>query len=256
MRFVKYILVFTIVFASCKSNKITLNENAVAKKMSTKRVVKKHVATNFEKQTIDAKFNVGYNDGKTNQSISVQLKIQKDEVIWLKGTKIISLFKAKITPEKVSFYTGIGRKYFEGDFSMLEKILGAEVNFNQLQNMFLGQAMLDLKIVKPTLEIIDNAYLLAPEVQASLFNAFFTVNPGHFKLEKQAIISNKKSQSLEIKYPSYKLVDGVIFPREIKIEAKENQKLTTINFLLKSLEFNTELNTSFKIPSSYKPIIL
>lgn len=256
MRFVKYIVFFVVVFASCKANKIALDANAVATKMSAKRVVKKHVATNFDKQTIDAKYNVAYNDGKKNQSIAVQLKIQKDEVIWLKGTKIINLFKAKITPEKVSFYTGIGNKYFEGDFSMLEKILGAEVNFNQLQNMFLGQAMLDLKTVKPTVEITDNAYVLTPEVQASLFNAFFTINPRHFKLEKQAIISNKKSQSLEIKYPGYKLVDGVIFPKEIKIEAKESQKLTTINFMLKSVEFNTQLNTSFKIPSSYKPIIL
>lgn len=256
MRFIKYILIFMLIFTSCKSKKIAIDANAKATRMSAKKVVKKHIATNFDKQTLDAKFKVAYNDGKINQSISVQLKIKKDEVIWLKGTKFINIFKAKITPQKVSFYSPLEKKYFEGDFALLEKILGAEVNFNQLQNLFLGQAMLDLKAVKPTVEILDDSYILAPEVQANLFNAFFTVNPKHFKLAKQAIISNKKNKSLEINYPSYKLIDGVIFPKEINMKAKQTNKLTIVGFQLRSVIFNTELNTSFRIPSGYKRIML
>ena len=113
--------------------------------MSAKKVARKHVSANFKKKTIAAKFKVNFNDGITKQSISVYLRIKKDEVIWLKGTKFINVFKAKITPEKVRFYSPVEKKYFEGDFSMLEKLLGTKINFQQLQNLFLGQAILDVK---------------------------------------------------------------------------------------------------------------
>ncbi|MDX6745231.1 DUF4292 domain-containing protein [Polaribacter sp. PL03] len=256
MRYLKYILVLTIVFTSCKTKKYAIDSNVIAKEMSAKKVVRKHVAANFNKETIDAKFKANFNDGKTKQSISVYLKIKKDEVIWLKGTKFISVFKAKITPEKVSFYSPLERKYFEGDFSMLEKLLGTEINFKQLQNLFLGQAILDIKKEKQNVAIVDNSYVLSPQLQANLFDAFFAVNPGHFKLDNQSILNSLKGQRLDIKYPSYKLVKDEVYPQEINIIAKQKGKVTSIDFILKSVEFNTDINTSFTIPKGYKRINL
>ena len=55
---------------------------------------------------------MNFNDGITKQSISVYLRIKKDEVIWLKGTKFINVFKAKITPDKVRFYSPDREKIF------------------------------------------------------------------------------------------------------------------------------------------------
>tara|TARA_R110002049_G_scaffold2846_9_gene23168 strand:+ start:3244 stop:4014 length:771 start_codon:yes stop_codon:yes gene_type:complete len=256
MRYLKYLLVLTLVFTSCKTKKYVIDSNIIAKEMSAKKVVRKHIAADFNKETIDAKLKANFNDGKTKQSISVYLKIKKDEVIWLKGTKFISVFKAKITPGKVSFYSPLEKKYFEGDFSMLTKLLGAEVNFQQLQNLFLGQAMLDIKGDKQEVEIVNNSYVLTPISKDGVMYKYTAVNPSHFKLDFQSIITALTNQNLEIKYPSYKLVDDAIFPQEINITAKTPKKVTTIDFTLKSVEFNTEINTSFSIPKGYKRINL
>lgn len=256
MRYLKYLLVLLVVFTSCKTKKYAIDSNVIAKEMSAKKVVRKHISANFNKETVDAKFKVDFNDGDIKQSVSVYLKIKKDEVIWLKGTKFISLFKAKITPEKVRFYSPLKRRYFEGDFSMLEKLLGTAINFQQLQNLFLGQAILDVKKAKQNIEIVNNSYVLSPKVQADLFDAFFEVNPSHFKLDKQSLVNPLKEQRLDIRYPSYKLVENEIFPQKIHIKAKQGKKLTTIGFTLKSVKFNTEINTSFKIPKGYKRINL
>ena len=96
MKFIKYILLFTIVLTSCKTKKNMIDANAVAKEMSAKKVAKKHIAANFDRKTVDAKLKVNFNNGKTKQSLSVNMKMIKDEVIWLKGTKFITVFKAKI----------------------------------------------------------------------------------------------------------------------------------------------------------------
>ena len=252
MRYLKYLFVFILAFTACKTKKYGLDNSVIAKKMSAKKVARKHVSANFKKKTIAAKFKVNFNDGITKQSISVYLRIKKDEVIWLKGTKFINVFKAKITPDKVRFYSPVEKKYFEGDFSMLEKLLGTKINFQQLQNLFLGQAILDVKNKKQNIVLEKNAYVLSPKIQATLFDAFFTIHPGHFKLNQQSIVNTLKNQRLDIKYTSYKLVDDEIIPQQINIIVKQENKLTIIDFILRSIELNTKINTSFTIPNGYK----
>ncbi|MGJ8743423.1 DUF4292 domain-containing protein [Polaribacter sp.] len=257
MKSIKYLLVFALVFTACKTSKNIIDANVVAKEMAAKKVAKKHIAANFDKKTIDAKFKVNFNNGKTNQSISVNLKIIKDEVIWLKGTKLISVFKAKITPTSVQYYSPYAKNYFEGDFSMLTKLLGVEINFNQLQNLFLGQSLQNVKEEKQEVVIVNNSYLLSPETQANLFDIFFAINPSHFKLDSQSIVNSIKNKRLDVFYPSYTIVDKVLFPSEININAKQLNSNNQIDFYLKSVEFNTNLDTSFSIPNkAYKRINL
>lgn len=256
MRFLKYFVVFTIVFTSCNTKKNVIDANAIATEMSAKKVARKHFAANFDKKTVDAKLKANFNNGKLKQSISVSLKMVKDEVIWLKGTKFITVFKAKITPTSVSYYSPYAKNYFEGDFTMLKELLGTDINFNQLQNLFLGQSLQNVKAEKQTVFIADNSYVLSPEIQASLFDVFYSVNPSHFKLDKQSIVNLVKQQRLDIAYPSYTVVDDVVFPSEIKIKAKQPDKFTDIDFILKSIEFNKEIDASFSIPKGYKQIKL
>lgn len=254
MKFLKYILLFTIVLTSCKANKNMSDANAIAKETSSKKVAKKHFAANFDKKTVDAKLKVNFNNGKTNQSLTVNLLMEKDKVIYLKGTKFITVFKAKITPTSVSYYSPFAKHYFEGDFSMIEKLLGVEINFDQLQNLFLGQSLLNVKEEKQELQIVNNAYVLSPEKQAELFSIFYTINPTHFKLDEQSIINVDKNLRLDIKYPSYGLIDKINFPSEINVKAKSEKSLTEIDLVYKSVEFNTNIKMSFDIPSGYKQL--
>ena len=255
MRLFTYIIVFLLVFASCKSNKSAATHTAL-KEMSAKKVAKKHVAHNFEEKTIDAKLKVDYEDNSEGLGFSVRMKIKKDEVIWLKGTKIITIFKAKITPDKVSFYSPYKKNYFEGDFSMLKKLLGTDITFQQLQNLLLGQAIFDVKANRQNIEISQNSYQLSPKEQSNLFDAFFYVNPNHYKLDKQSLINPVKNQRLDISYPAYLNKKNIVFPNKINILAKENAKFTNIDLTVRSIDFNTNLDLDFSIPKGYKEIQL
>jgi hypothetical protein len=229
-----------------------IDANAIAKEISAKKVAKKHIAANFDKKTIDAKLKVNFNNGKVNQSLTVNLLIEKDKVIWLKGTKFITVFKAKITPTSVSYYSPFAKNYFEGDFSMIKKLLGVEINFEQLQNLFLGQSLLNLKEEDQEVQIVNNRYILSPEKQAELFDIFFTINPSHFKLDSQSIVNAQKDVRLDIKYPSYNLIQKVVFPSEININAKTSDSFTDIDIVYKTVEFNTNLKMTYDIPNGYK----
>jgi len=256
MKFVKYFVVFVIVFASCKAKQNLMITPIVIKKMSARKVARKHMASNFDKTSIEAKLKASFNNGKLKQRISVSLKMKKDEVIWLKGTKFITLFKAKITPTSVRYYSSYAKNYFEGDFTMLKKLLGTEINFEQLQNLLLGQSLMNVKEQKQQVFIEDKSYVLSPESQGSLFDIFFSVNPSHFKLDKQSIVTSTKNERLDILYPSYGLFEGQIFPKVIEIKALQPGSFTNINFILKAVKFDTDLDLSFSIPKGYNKIKL
>jgi hypothetical protein len=254
MRFLILSVVFTILVSSCKSSKNMMVANEMAFETSAKKVAKKHYDANFDKKIIDAKLKVNFDNGKTNQSLNVNLQIEKDKVIYIKGTKFITVFKAKITPNSVSYYSPYAKNYFEGDFSLLEKLLGVEINFDQLQNLFLGQSLLNVKSEKQQLEIVTNKYVLYPEKQSSLFNIFFTINPSHFKLDEQSIVNASKKLRLDIQYSGYNFIQKTIFPENIMIVAKSENTTTNIDLIYKSVVFDIPLNNSFEIPNGYKRI--
>lgn len=255
MKFFKYIILLLVIFTSCKSSKHVTNKESALKAISAKKLIKKHVANNFDKNTIDAKLKVNFKNEKQNLDFSVKMRIKKDEVIWLKGTKFITVFKVKITPNKVSFYSPYYKNYIEGDFSMLTSILGLEVNFQQLQNMLFGQAMFDTS-QKHTLQPSKEAYELSPKNQPNLFNVFYSLNSSHFKLDKQSLVNEAKQQRLDIEYPAYKTTNKVLFPERIVINGTTKNKQSNIDMLIRTIIFNSEISIPYKIPEGYKEIKL
>ena len=256
MKYCRLFLVGLILFSSCKSSKTAFGSVAIAKKMPAKKVSNKHLATLLDKRTIEAKLKVIYKDNKKKQKLTIKLRIEKDKVIWGNATVMgFLVIRAKITPENVNFYEKINKTYFKGDFKALQIILGTEVNFSQLQNLLLGQTIYDLKEQKYTSQISDNAHLLSPIEQKTLFDIFFWINPSHFKLDRQEVFNKKKNQRFQVFYKSYMVVDGETFPKKIEIRSNKGEKFTNISIEYRSVIFNKKLKIPFRVPRGYKRIV-
>ena len=74
------ICVLLLFFTSCCTNKRVIDANAIAEKMSARKVARKHVAANFDTKTLAAKVKVKFDNGKTKESVSVTMRIVKDEI--------------------------------------------------------------------------------------------------------------------------------------------------------------------------------
>lgn len=258
MRFSKYLVLAFLVLASCKSKKNLIEVGAI-KKMSAKKVIKKHLANEYDAKTLDAKLKVQYSDTKkgkrTRYTFSVRLRMQKDSVIWMKGTyKIFSAFRAKITPTKFSYYSPVEKRYFEGDYSLLEKMLGTKVTFTQLQNLFLGQSIHNLKDQKYVSQVEDKSHKLTPKKQQELYNIFFLFHPDNFKLKKQMLEVTDKDLKLRIDYGNYVSLENQLVPRKITLNSYKGEDYTFIDITFRSLTLNKDLSMPYRIPTGYKPI--
>ncbi|WOC39257.1 DUF4292 domain-containing protein [Polaribacter sp. HL-MS24] len=254
MKYLLQFCFFLTVFTACKANKAVIDATVIAEKTSAKKVARKHVSANFDKKTVSAKLKVKFDNGKTQQNLVVEMQMVKDEVILLKVSKFMTVLRAKITPTSVQYYSPFFKNSFEGDYSSVADVLGVAINFEQLQNVLLGQAIQNVKKQQHHLEIIDNAYVLSPEKQSLMFDLFFAINPSHYKLDRQSIVSTSESKRLDILYKKYQIIEDEVFPAKMSLKAKQKKKTTTIDITLKTVKFNTEIDTSFRIPSNYKRI--
>jgi len=256
MRYLKYIIVLFLVFTSCKTNRNVVEINAI-ESISTKKIINNHYNTTFNQKTIDAKINAKYSDKNTSATITVKLRIEKDKTIWMSATKLgFPIAKVLITPTRVSYYEKLQGTYFDGDFSLLSKFLGTELDYNKVQNILLGQAILNLKKGDYNSKIDNMLYELYPKQDNEFYGILFFMNPGNFKLNRQEIRNEVKKQLLSVSYSNYKKIKGEQFPENIDIRAIDNTNITTINLEYNSIAFNEKLTFPFSIPNGYKEISL
>jgi hypothetical protein len=245
-----------LALSSCKSKKSLTDMDSI-EGITTKKIISNHYDNNFSQKTVNANLNANYSDSNMSTSINVKLRIDMDKTIWMSATKLgFPIAKVKITPDRVSYYEKLKGTYYDGDFSMLSKWLGTELDYEKVQNILLGQAVLNLRQGKYDSKIDNQLYQLTPIKENELFGILFFLNPDNFKLNRQEISNVEKQQLVSVSYANYKNIKGEQFPENINIRATDHQKLTTIEIEYKSVEFNEELTFPFEIPTGYKEITL
>ena len=245
-----------LALSSCKSKKSLTDMDSI-EDISTKKIISNHYNNNFNQKSVNANLNAKYSDNKMSTSVNIKLRIDMDKTIWMSATKLgFPLAKVKITPNRVSYYEKLKGTYYDGDFALLSKWLGTELDYEKVQNILLGQAVLNLRQGKYDSKLDNQLYQLSPIKENELFGILFFMNPDNFKLNRQEITNTEKQQMLTVSYANYKDIKGEQFPENINIRATDRNNLTTINIEYKSVEFNEELTFPFEIPSGYKEITL
>ncbi|MFS4492806.1 DUF4292 domain-containing protein [Maribacter sp. 2308TA10-17] len=251
-RFSICILVMFVV--SCKSKKVLTGGEANAN-LSAKAIIKTHYQNEIDFKTLRGIMKIDYSDGESSQGFGANLRIEKDKAIWI-SSRPLPLVKAYITPDRVSFYNKLENEYFDGDFSYLSNLLGTELDFQKVQNLLLGQALLDLKEEKYDLEIANKNYQLKPKKAAELFKILFQIEPKNFKIATQQLSQPLKKRLLEINYLNYQQVSQYVLPNSIFITAIDKEVKNTIAIEYRNIEFNNPMNFPYKIPKGYKEIVL
>ncbi|WP_224488250.1 DUF4292 domain-containing protein [Robertkochia flava] len=247
------LLLAALVLSSCGSKKM-VTSGETKSNLSAKQIIRNHYQNDVDFETLRGRVKVDYTDGNSDQGFSVSLRMKKDEAIWLAAT--LSVVKVLITPDRVSFYNKLDNTYFDGDFTLLNELLGTEVNFTMVQNLLLGQSIYDLKDQRYTASIAENLYQLKPDRQLELFKLLFLLEPSNFKIALQQLSQPEKGRILNIAYESYQDVEGKVVPDKISLEALDGAEITRIDLEYRNLEFDQQVTFPYSIPIGYKPIEL
>lgn len=253
----KYLgLVLVLFLASCKT-KAVLAEGKADDVLSAEKIIQNHYTNNkVNFSTLYIKSSAHYEDSKQAQSVTAEIKIKKDEKILVSVRFLgITMAKALITPQSVQYYEKINGTYFEGDYAGLSKWLGADLDFNKVQNLLIGQAIDDLNKGKYSVSILDKLYKLEDSKNTSLTKLYF-FESNNFLIKKEEISQAQQQRSLQIMYPDYKKYEEMILPLSMEINANQNESKTKINIEYKTVTFNENFSFPYSVPEGYERIYI
>ncbi|MGB7394380.1 MAG: DUF4292 domain-containing protein [Pricia sp.] len=251
-RYLGILLIILTVF-SCKSKK-AITDGGLDTNLSAKAIIRSHYQNAIAFKTLSGKMRIDYSDGEDAQGVSVSLRMEKDKAIWISAP--FGVVKAYITPGRVTFYNKLQNEYFDGDFAYLSKYVGVELDFQQMQNLLVGQALLDLTEAKYDASVTGENYQLKPKKALELFKVLFQVNPKNFRMASQQLSQPLKKRLLQINYSDYEQTGKYLLPQKIAVAAIDNNERSTIDIEYRNIEFDRPLNFPYEIPDGYDEIKL
>jgi hypothetical protein len=248
------ILMVFVSLASCKSAKVTTKR---INDLPGKTIVKRNKEASFDQVSIKASLLIKYKGKEEMPNINGTLRMIKDSIIWLNFSKLgFPVAKLKIMPNEVRFYEKIGKTSFEGDFELISQWLGTDFDFEKIQNLFLGESLLNLEGQKYLVNIIDNNYELRPKKASGIYDILYRIDPNNFKIMKEEVRHFEKNQNLTILYKDFNKINESLFPKGFMITAFADHQTTIIDVSYKNVQFDVPLKFPFEIPAGYRNIEL
>ena len=238
-----------LALTSCKTLKIDANSK-LTKSSSVNEVLAIHNIKEFKFNTLQSRVKTNYDDGRKSVSPSMTLRIEKDKKIWL-SAKFLGFTVAKIfiTPNRFSFYEKLNKRYYDGDLSALANFLGQEVSFKQIQNLFLGQSIIELREKNLKAKVLDNQIALKSLKENSNYNLeilFYILNA-----KVSAYKASKNNQSLSVAYKAYQKVNNQDFPEFMQIKYGKAKVLRSVEMNFRSVTIDEELSFPYTVPKGY-----
>lgn len=239
-------------FTNCKSvNKVL---DVRAKSLSAKKIIDNHHRAEFKHNTFSAALHTEIQKPR-QLSANIRLRAKKDEVIWMSVSKLgINIAKFVATKDSLKFYNKLNKTYFEGDFSIVQQLLGAPIDFFQLQNLLLGQAFVDFNDTNYESSIVKNKHHLKPKEQGNFLSYLFWLDPVHFKINQQVIEQKNPKRFMDVNYVEYQQVNGEFFPKKMQITSKSEDGVAAIEVDFRRVILGHSLSFPFKIPDNYQKI--
>lgn len=251
----KWLAVFGLfLIMSCKPKQMVAAHGA-ADNVVVSKIITGHYANSKNFETVNIKANARYEDDKQSQNVTAEIRIKKDEKILVIVRFFgVTMAKAMITPEKVSYYEKINGKYFEGNYSLLSRWLGTDLDFQKVQNLFLGMALDDLTKGSYIESVENNLHKLKSRKNGGTEKEFL-FEGANFLLKKEILTQEEQGRSLEINYLSHKESAKGAMPFDISIQALQKGKVA-IEIGYNSVSFDESLSFSYDVPKGYEQIFI
>jgi hypothetical protein len=282
LKHISILLLFLLALTSvsCKSKKNIAKQNTVVVDTTVEKCrmdfkTGKALSKRMNDSQLDftyasAKFSCELTIDSEEHSFNVSVRCRKDSVIWLSISKLgIDAARVIITKDTVKFTMGLTeKKYFVGDFSYINQMLHADLDYDMLQALLFGNSAAfhdDDDKLKPGRDRNTCQYFLSTVRKRHLKkinNGTETPNesyqtiwldPTTFKIVTLEFDDIKAKRKFNSSYNDFRPVANYLAPFKLlySITAEKNIK-ADINY--SRISINEQQSFPFKIPPSYERI--
>ena len=244
-------------FNACSgSKKVTSTTTGKKVKKRSANYLEDKLAKNvIQPEYFKAKVKVHASDISNSQSFNAEIRLKKDSLIWMSvypnfGIKI-EVARALITRDTVKVIDRFNKEYYIKDIGYIETLLNYPLDFEALQNMILGNRLIDDSEDKKKVEMTDMGYCLnsnRDELDISV-----CIEPDNHNITQLAVVDNLNYRTLNIDLVDYKEVEKNNFSHKRFITALTPSKYEA-ELKFSKIKFDETLNFPFSVSSKYKVI--
>jgi len=238
---------------------------------SPKFLVKKLKENEFTFNTISAKASTALIDsaGK-KKSFKTHIRIKKDSAIWMSITPLLGIEMARvvITKDSLKFLNRASKEYFIGDFNYINKLFGANLDYQMLEALLVGNSLEfeENERVRSRVDRKKDLYYLSSEKKRRVIKELKTdkekikkdalvlwLDPSTFKIKELLWSSPTTKRSLSGFYSDYREIETQLVPYKLHFNL-ESKTSTNIEVKYTKFSVGKSLTFPFKISSKYVQI--
>ncbi|MCD4665764.1 MAG: DUF4292 domain-containing protein [Bacteroidales bacterium] len=260
-------LLLSFIFVSCKSTRHVIKEPI--KEYGAGFLFEKLKENELQFDWFSAKYKLDLVIDKKKTSFNGQIRMHKDSVLWISFSPVLGIEMARlfITTDSVKFINRINKTYFLGDYQFVSDFLDANVDFDIIQSILLGndvtyyedgkfRATYDSKeyhLVTAGRRKLKK-YVKTQQDEERIFIQNIFLNPDTYKITNMKIKEVKKeNKKLEASYFDFNKVAGQLFPHHITYDIVAD-KPVKIELDYSKIAIDNTLSFPFKISSKYTQI--
>jgi hypothetical protein len=195
-----------------------------------------------------------YNDGKNTYNFDIQLEMEKGRFIFIRATYLLGIEVAKmyITPTQIQILNHLEKTNTVASYNYLKKFSSANLQFENLENLILGNALFSQSIGVTLIDSNATQYILKTLLEGALQQSFYGKNKVA-KLEANLLQDVAKNQNFEVKYNQYTVNGTDYYPSELAINIRAEKNLGCLMKLF-NFAYEKKKDPQIRVPSSYKTI--
>lgn len=264
----KSILLLTLLFAlfmvSCRSARSVIKEPI--KEYGADYLFEKLKENELKFDWFSAKFNLDLVIDNKKNSLSGQIRVRKDSVIWLSFSPALGIEMARliITTDTVKFINRINKTYFSGDENIVNDFLDSNIDFDVIQSILLGNDLTYYENGKFRATYDSKEYHLVTggrqklkkyvKTQADVERIFIQnifLNPETFKVTQMKIKELKKeNKKLDASYSDFNYIENQLFPHKVFYDLVADKNIQ-VNLRYSKIVIDKPQVFPFKVSSKY-----
>ena len=192
-------------------------------------------------------------NGKDRYDATANVRIVRDEAIWISVTALMGIEVARIliTPDSIKLINRLQGEYINKPFAYLRNYTGSGMDFPGLQRLLTGDVIPPL--MGDGTEVWQNTagYLL----QAQTHDLQYAAQLGtDYQTSHTSVVEPAYDQRLEARYFDYQVSAGNAFPHQMEISIVTPRLRLQSSMNYSRVVYDDEVSLPFGIPSRYTEI--
>jgi hypothetical protein len=263
-----FAILISTVFLSCTASRKAVREPI--KEQGADYLTGKLKEHEFKFNQFSTKFNATYEVDRKKTSISGNLRIERDSIIWISITPALGIEAVRfmLTPDSIKFINRLNNTFLANKFTYINQLINKTLDYDMAQAFLLGNdfSLYETNTFKASVENQQyklsttdrrklRRYVRRSEDDISIPIQSIWLDPESFKVTKVLLKeAERDSRRFVADYAGFADINQEQIPSDLEFKVETDEQKIYIKINYSKIQINQEQTYPFRIPESYSEI--